>query len=272
MKIFGFVGMFCAMSLFTFGNGYASEKEAMEVPAVTIKLLDAKVGEIIQDVGKQVGYSIYVEGELKDNIVSGVYTDVSLDQFFHRIFKHENVAVDIDTNEKQVIIHLFNSAFRKEYVRSPAKNNLNSNLALSNVSFSELEEIFAEEEEIYRGWSEDPNAIMPFTSMAKFEVEEIIDQEAGEYQEQKLDPDMKVALSELTQSEATLILEQEGQEEQARVQNPDVKIALSDMTQAEYRKRIEDEGKRIAPGKSDPNAPLPFSNVTYSEFLSQSGR
>ena len=269
MKVLSVVSMLCVLIISAYGYSSAAEKEDSQIPTVTFRLRDVKMDEIMKGVSKQVGYTVQIEGEFKDDLVSGKYTNVSLDKFFHRIFKHRNVVVDIDTNQKKVFVYLFNGTLRKEYVKFQAKDDQDSNLPLSNVSLSELDEIFAEEEQIYQSWKKDPNATIPFTSMTQAEFQEISDQEAEDYQQRMQDPKTKVPLSDLTQSEAKAILEQDVHEQQVRSQDPNEKIVFSNMTKSEFKARIEEEGRRYQRVKNDPDALIPFSNVTNSEFHSK---
>lgn len=276
VKTFRNIGVFCVCILLLLcGYLYAAENKVEQIPTVTLTLNDVRVGEIINDVSRQVGYFIRVQGELKDDVLSGKYIDVSLDKFFLRVFKHKNIIVDIDSHEKTVVVHLFGSSdfgSEKDYVTSLAKDDPDSKIALSSVTASELEGILAKEEQIYQEWRNDPNAIIPFTSMTKAKLEKIIDQEAVENQDRNLDPKRKMALSDLKQSEALSILKHEGEKDLKSRQDPKVKIALSDMTQSEYRTKIEDDARRLQGTENAPNAKIPFSNVTYSEFHSGGAR
>lgn len=266
MKFFCIFSLLQVLILSSCGYGQAVEKKNVQLPTVTLKMLDVKVEKIIKDVSEQVGYTVQIEGELKDEVVSGRYIDVSLDQFFHRIFKHRNVVVDIDTHEKKVLVHLFNSSIGGKFVNGHVTQDKDSILALSNVSLSELDDIFVKEEEIYKNWKNDPEAVMPFTGINKLKFNEIIEHEGEAYEAQKQDMGRQVALSSLTHKELSSILEREGKEEQKRRQDTNEKVALSSMTQAQLKARLNKENLENNQKTKDPNALIPFSNVTNAEF------
>ena len=272
MRIYLVIGAICTLGLlFDCYPGFTSEKNEHEIPSVSLALRDVRVDSILKDVSKQSAYTIYIEGELTDEIVSGKYTDVQLDRFFQRIFKKKNVVVDIDTMEKNIVVHLFGSNAQKDFVKIADIEDAESvTLPLSNVSLAEMRDIFAEEYQIDQDRRQDPDAVMPFSNITKMEFEEVVGEEALREREEKEDPEFKVALSDLSLMEARFLLEKEGQKKLEAKENPDTKIALSNMTRAEFSKKMQEETIRSQEVKNNPESSvIPFSNVTYAEFHSQ---
>ena len=226
---------------------------------ISLKLDGQKVGGFVQNISKQANYTIHIEEGLKSEIVFGNYIDVSIEQFFHRIFKQKNIVVDIDSYSKIIIVRQFGSSVT---LSGTTESSFKKKVALSDVSVLELGEIFLEEDRIYQAWREDPDAILPFSNVTKKEYEELVLSEAMKYEEEKQDPARKIALSDVTRQEAQEIFKAEGERALLTRQNADKNIALSYMTHSEVMKRLEAEGYV----ENDPSRLIPFSSITYAEF------
>jgi hypothetical protein len=254
------VGIVVSLTLYWCVGYAATVLGTTETPQVTMELQDSQVSKILQNIKQQYGYTVRIQEDLKNEIVSGSFVDVSLEQFFGRLFKHKkNIIVEIDTADKAVAVYQFGKSIA---VKGFVKSSSDEKVALSDVTLSELEDILAKENEIDQAMRADPNATLPFSDVTKQEYDEISEREAVGYEEEKQDPTRKLALSDLTQGEVQTILEAEGQRNLADRQDKNRKIALSEMTQGEFEARAE-TGERIKDGY---NQTIPFSTMTYSEF------
>ena len=241
-------------------GSYANVKgERSTISSISLKFEGREAGDLVQDIANQTNYTIHIEESLKGEVVSGDYVDVSLERFFHRLFKQKNIVVDIDTYTKNVIVHQFGSSVSRSSVNGKPND---TKVALSNVSRDELTEIFAKADEVYQAWLRDPNAVIPFSEVTKKEYDENIQLEMIKSEKEKQDPSRKVALSTVTLREAKESFERDAKVEQLARLDGSEAIALSNMSRREFMAGVVlDEGTDV-----DHNEMIPFSTMTYAEF------
>ncbi|MBL4902452.1 MAG: hypothetical protein JKY62_07355 [Desulfocapsa sp.] len=261
MKVILLMGMVFGFSLLSCVDGsYANTRDGHSVISLISLKLDAdKVDDLVQDISKQTNHTIHIEESLRGEIVSGDFVEVSIEQFFHRIFKQKNIVVDIDTYGKIVVVRQFGGSMELSNI---TESSLNPQVALSNVRMSELEDIFSKEDDIYQAWRRQADAIVPFSDVTKKEYDEFILLEAIAYEVEKQDATRIVALSNVTQLEAQEIFESEEARGLLVRQDTKSNIALSNMTHTEFMEGIV--VREYVNNNSSQT--VPFSTVTYSEF------
>ncbi|MFT5698313.1 MAG: hypothetical protein ACI8ZB_001168 [Desulforhopalus sp.] len=106
--------IFLVMYLFTFLFFYpptvssnSAKNLETEPHTIDIKVDKIKLKNIIPLIAQQTGYTILLDPELSDVLVSGNYSDISVEYFFQRVFKKKNLTFEFDSTSNILIINSF---------------------------------------------------------------------------------------------------------------------------------------------------------------------
>lgn len=160
---------------------------------LTLKYKGTSMKEVASEISRQLNCKVIMDEDLANTIVSGQFQDVSLDDFFARTFRGNNVIVMYDDIEQVVTVSSFGKKGRMlEFGQTVA--------AKSNVS-SESGEIEVEPGVIFEGIS------ISKKGPGKYEAEPgVVFQGVADtdFTKQPLQTDAGVVLNEITISQAAI--------------------------------------------------------------------
>ena len=87
-----------------------------EEPKVTFQLRRQSLGQVIEKIASQTGYTIEMEKQLESQLVSGNFSSVPVSELFRQALKGKSSIIIISPEQKSIVVQ---TAIKSEYTRQP---------------------------------------------------------------------------------------------------------------------------------------------------------
>ena len=240
----------------------ASGKEFQVAPGsahLTISLDKKPFQDVAAEIQQQTGYRVVFDEKWNELPVTGIYTDVSLDEFFRRAFRKQNTSLLVNDKEKIVAVRFFGDKSFADLLAS-ASSGKGSGIpediaALHDEQRAELQE-----------YLRDPEAIDPLSGMKLVDIRALHDEQHAELEQMKQNPDTIEPTSGATVGELQQIQAAQQQENDQLRSNPETVEPESGMSIgaiAELHRAQRAEREQML---QDPNTVDPISGMKLSEI------
>ena len=150
----------------------AEGKECDNNQLVTLSLNKQTLSDVASIVLTQTGYHVEHESIDSSLLVSGVFTNVTIEKLYLRLLKGSNIAIEFDTKEKKVKVKLLGKWLPKKEIES--KN--------------EIKQLHAQQAKQIRRQNNSPDTIEPFTGQSYGEIKKLHAQQAKQVRSQNNNP------------------------------------------------------------------------------------
>ena len=82
----------------------AAPNSGSEEPQVTLKLRRQPLGQVLEKITIQTGYTVDLEEQYRDLLVSGTFNSVPVSKFFRRALKGKSSIITINPEQKSIIV------------------------------------------------------------------------------------------------------------------------------------------------------------------------
>jgi hypothetical protein len=245
--------------------GQAFSQKVDNVPmrrVISFELKEKPLELIAEDIFAQTGCRIVFDEKWKDLPLSGQYTDVTLEEFFLRALRKQNVSLSYDDKKNEVKLHFFGDR-KNGSINTGALTSSNTSGVQVSEEIKALHNAQRVEMDRLRN---DPNAIDLASGMTNAEIKKLHEGQQAEMDRLRNDPKAIDIASSMTNAEIRKL--HEGQQaEMDRLRNDPNAIDLaSGMTNAEIKKLHEKQRAELDRLRNDPNAIDLVSGMTNAEI------
>lgn len=244
---------------FSFGvickNDIRAESITRHDLIISLDLDNQELKDVLMTISTQTGFTVNVDSDWISNKVTGNYSKISVENFFHRILRGNNISVLVNEDEKSITVRSFGKKVSSLYsvfiqpgggveplsgvamdeiemIRIREQKELDGQHAniepLTGISMSDIKSIQANEEKSYQEYLNDPESVEKLTGMKLSEIRDVRGQEQEEEvygQETNIEPLTGVSLSEIASIQAN-----EEKSYQEYVEDPNSTEPLTGMT------------------------------------------
>lgn len=190
------------------GLSVADLKDLKNELSITIPDNGLLFSEIKEDIEKQTGFRILSDHHLENVSIHGEYLEVEIEELLSRIFKHENISIITDTDNRIIILETLGikntSQPHSDSISDvPASSSNRASTEIDSVTGMEKEQLYDMlEQQIERGKEKyEYRGIDPVTGLKKENIDHQIKAQiaAGKakYQDQGIDPVTGLSTKEL---------------------------------------------------------------------------
>lgn len=245
---------------------YADQQITREGVRINLELKDSPLDRVVKDIKQQTGYTIILSESLVSVPVTGLYTDVTIDNFFTRVLRGKNISILSDENEKLIVVRAFgDKIILREGAISP--ENLSKIVPGMDITFAELQEQERLNKIALEEALNDPNTIDPVTGLTLGEVREQEEENKMALEEALKSDDIIVPQSGgMNMSEVRENEKQNKMELETKLNDPNTIDPVTDMKLSDLR-QAEKENKRILEeALNNPDTIDPWTGLTLREL------
>lgn len=240
---------------------------------ITLNLKDIPLKNVAEDIRRQTGYTVVFSESLVSVPVSGMYNEVSLDEFFRRALKGKNISVVTDTAEKLFVVKAFGDKTIVALGDKISPEKLNEMVPGMDLTFEELRQ---QEEANKLALDEalsNPDTIDPISGLSLGEVRKQEEENKAALDEALNNPETVVPHSGDLTMEQIREANAKNKEELARRMNDSNTVdPVTGMNLGEL-KRVEAENKRVLDeALKNPDTIDPMTGLTLRELRAQEGK
>lgn len=227
----------CMLLVLYTGQAFSQKLDTLpEKSVISLELRDKSLKFVAEEIFKQTGYKVVFDKKWNDLPLSGQYTGVTLEEFFRRALRKQNVSLSYDDKSNVVVLHFFGDR------NIGIKKNIDQ--ASDNASIVQaIEEIKALHEEQRQELStylKDPESVDPVSGMKLVDIKDLHGTQQKELENLKNDPETIDPLSGMTNAEIKKLNNSQSAESKRSAQDPNLVDPESGMTRAEIT-RLHDE-------------------------------
>jgi len=259
-KICVILGLFFSLHA---GQAFSQEMDNFPIKRViSLELREKPLKLIAEDIFKQTGCRIVFDEKWNNLLLSGQYTGVTLEEFFLRSLRKQNVSLLYDDKKNEVKLHFFGDR-KNGSINTGALTSSNTSGVQVSEEIKALHNAQRVEMDRLRN---DTNAIDIVSGMTNAEIKKLHEGQQAEMDRLRNDPNAIDIASSMTNAEIKKI--HEGQQaEMDRLRNdPKAIDIVSGMANAEIKKLHEGQQAEMDRLRNDPNAIDLVSGMTNAEI------
>jgi len=192
----------CILFVFSAIQADATQKSEIATQTfVSASYVNKPLGEVLQDIIVQTGYNFVIPEEWLSLTISGEFSHVALEKFFHHILKNKNFALLINEKEKLITGREFEGGSRYLYLTdtSGVKQDIDP---YSGMLMKELQELHAHQLRENQLRKVNPESVDPVSGLtngylAKLHKTQIDQKEMARKEADAVDPMSGLPLDEL---------------------------------------------------------------------------
>lgn len=197
---------------------------------ISLELHEKPLKLVVEEIFKQTGYRVVFDEKWNDLPLSGHYAGVTVEEFFLRALRKQNVTLSYDDKGSVVILRFFGDRDIKQIKAGALINENNSREQVSE----EVKALHEEQHHELQAYLKDPEAVDPVSGMKLVDI-------------RSLHEAQKVELEQLKSNPETI--------------DPSSGMKLADIQQSQDAQRAEIENIRNNPAMIDPESGMSKSEI-----------
>lgn len=187
--------------LFPIQGNSTQHKDIIAETSVSASYASTPLVEVLQDLKVQTGYNFVIPDDWLGLAVSGEFSHVTLEKFFHRILKSKNFTLLINEKEKIITGRDFESLSNYTYI-ADTSGVVKDIDPYSGILTKELQELHAHQLREMQLWKADPESVDPLSGLtngylAELHKKQIDEKEMSRQRNDAVDPMSGIPLNEL---------------------------------------------------------------------------
>lgn len=252
------------------GKIYGADKEApITGPVFTIKAVDVPFSDVVDEIQKQTGYMVIFDDKWNNFLISGEYSDVTIEEFSRRVFRNQNTSLLVNDRDKIYVLRFFGDKsfadllaetpiqeeiggvevtkeYKEQFEAAKAEmarilNDPDSVDPVSGLSLEKIREIHIRAQEEKKLDQNDPESIDPATGLSRAEIEAKNAAAKAEMKKKLENPEAIDPVSGLSNSEIQQKNIRAREERESLINNPDAVDPITGLTVKEIRAKAKKE-------------------------------
>ncbi len=240
----------------------SAETSQTEPPLVNFELNNQPLQDIIVLIAEQTGYEIVIDKKWAEVLVSGKFTNTTVDEFFNRVLRRANIFKVVDDDQKRVTIAVV-GAKASQYISSASIEDGPVDL-ISGMTYTELATLHARQNQDRIRRQNDPNVIDLVSGLSKSELEQLHAQQ----NQTRIDRQNQVGEedSNLTTDELDLLHARQNQARIERQNDPNVIDPISGLSKSALEQLHQQQNETRIRRQNDPDVIDPVSGLSNREL------
>ena len=233
----------------------------------SLKLENKPFGEVVGDINQQTGYTIIYDEKWNSLPISGHYTDVTLEEFFRRVFRKQNTSLLIDSKDKMLIVRFFGDKSFEDLLSGA----MIAGKAPGNQKGipDEIRELHRQQRQELEDYLKDPESVDPLSGMKLVDIRALHEKQHEELEKSKNNPATIDPISGKTLGELEKQHSAQREESEKFRNNPENVEPATGMTIAQIQQLHEQQREELQRMLRDPNTVDPISGKKLSEIWEQ---
>lgn len=263
-------GSICFLILFYSGEALSiDDKLVSDNAKITFSVKNKKLEEVIKDISRQTGYNVKIREKWQTLPVSGVFSNITIEDFFRRIFREENISIISDDKNKIIIVRAFGDKIRGNK-SDVTFNNVKKNNTISKLSFRGLSEQEEKNQADFENILKNPETIDPVTGLTLSALQEKERKNKADFENkimdlQAVDPLTGLTLYALQDKEKKNRINLDTKTKNQSTLDPLTGLPLSALQDQEVKNNLDFEKMVNNPETVDPVTGLTLSTLREQE-------
>ena len=269
--------LLCAVFLlfgFSGAQGQASEPSEGDVFVYDLEFSGESLQEAATRVSSQTGYQIVIKKEWADIPVNGQFDGVTVEKFFQRVLRGQNLSIISSVEKKVFVVRLFGDKKLDNLLSISGKPTGSSSSGpevvdvdiMDGQKISEIKELYAQYEEEERRFRNDPNRVDPMDGQSISEIQELQAEYEADYEKWKKDPNRVDPIDGQKISEIRKLQAEYEAEVERWKNDPEAVDPMDGQKLSEIRRIYAEYEAEYERWKNDPNRVDPMDGQPISEI------
>lgn len=215
---------------------------------ISLELKEKPLKLVVEEIFKQTGYRVVFDEKWNDLPLSGSYAGVTLEEFFLRSLRKQNVTLSYDDKGNVAILRFFGDRDIGKIKTGTLTNEIDSKVQVSE----EVKALHEQQRQELQAYLKDPEAIDPESGMKLVDIKSLHDAQKVELEQLKsnpetIDPSSGMKLADIQQMQDA----QRAEIENIR-NNPAIIDPESGMTKLEIKKLHDVQHAELEQLKKNP--------------------
>ena len=235
---------------------------------VTLKLNNKPFGEVAGELNKQTGYTIIFDEKWNTLPISGYYNDVTLEEFFRRVFRKQNTSLLIDSSDKLLIVRFFGDKSFEDLLSGAMVAGKGP--GNQDQIPDEIRELHRQQHQELKAYLDDPESVDPLSGMKLVDIRALHEEQEEQLKRDLENPDTVDPVSGATLGEIEKLHASQRDEVDKFRNNPGNVEPDSGMTVKQIQELHAAQRAELQRMLSDPNTVDPTSGMKLSEIWERS--
>ena len=240
------------------------DRSCGEEEVFSLKLENKPFSEVAGELNKQTGYTIIYDEKWNSLPISGHYNDVTLEEFFRRIFRKQNTSLLIDSRDKLLIVRFFGDKSFDDLLSGAmiAGKGPGDQQGIS----VEIRELHKKQRQELQDYLNDPESVDPMSGMKLVDIRALHEEQHEKLEKMKDNPATVDPVSGATLGEIKKLHKSQSESIEQFRNNPNNVEPDSGMTRAQIQELHAAQHTELQRMLSDPNTVDPISGMKLSEI------
>ena len=245
------------------GPVYCEQIETpVKEPLLRIEANNKPFTEVADEIFKQSGYKIIFDEKWNTLPVSGKYSDVTIEEFFRRVFRKQNTSLLFDNQGKFVVVRFFGDKSFKELMSTSLADTSGNREQVPE----EIAELHRQQHQELEDYLNDPESVDPMSGMKLVVIREMHDEQHAELEQMKNNPDTIEPTSGATVGELQQLQAAQQKENDQLRNNPETVEPESGMNVGAIAEMHRAQRAELERMLKDPDTVDPTSGMKLSEI------
>jgi hypothetical protein len=228
----------------------------------SITIIQQQLGSVVGDVEKKTGIKVKLDEELANIIVSGVFVDVTVDEFFRRAIKGKNIAVQYAEKESIVTVQTFLSSLMAASRGSDPKGSSSAGV----TDEEHMRKMQAEQLAELKRWEKDPDALDPMSGVRRGDLMKLHEDQLAAFAKWQDDPNAKDPMTGKRRSDIQSMQTKQLAKLEAQQSNPATPDPVTGRPVGEMGKTRKEQLAAFEKDRNNPDAIDPMSGMRRGDI------
>jgi len=254
----------CFFSSVFFAGVPANAQERVEPEKlISIELEHQPLRLVIDEISKQSGYAVRVDEKIASTPVSGKFKEVTVDSFFQRALRGQNVSVLFDDKKGFVSVRSFGQKDSEvNYIVS--KNNGNGSFL--SVDQQKIKQLHPLQERQIKEYENNPESVEPITGIKLADIRSLHARQERQIKEYENNPESVEPITRIKLAEIELLHARQEREINEYKSNPKAVEPFTGMKLNDIKSLHARQERQIQEYENDPDAVEPLTGIRLSEI------
>jgi len=239
----------CMLLVSYAGQAFSQKLDTLpEKSVISLELRDKPLKFVAEEIFKQIGYRVVFDKKWNDLPLSGQYTGVTLEEFFQRALRKQNVSLFYDDKSNVVVLRFFGD----RNIGIIKNVDQTSGDASSAQVIKEIKTLHEEQRLELSTYLKDPESVDPVSGMKLVDIKDLHGTQQKELEHLKNDPETIDPVSGMTNAEIKKLQNSQSAEVKRSAQDPNLVDPESGMTKAEITRLHDGQHAELEQLKKNP--------------------
>jgi len=255
---------FCFFSCVFFAGVSGRAQEGVEPERlISIELVHQPLRIVIDEISKQSGYAVRIDEKIASIPVSGKFKDVTIDSFFQRALRGQNVSVLFDDKNGFISVRSFG---RKDSEVNYIVSNGDGNESFLPVDQQKIKQLHALQEHQIKEYENNPESVEPFTGIKLADIKSLHARQERQIEEYENNPKSVEPLTRMKLADIKLLHDRQEREINEYENDPKAVEPLTGMKLKDIQSLHARQERQIEEYENDPDAVEPLTGIRLSEI------